>query len=137
MTDRQQVVMTVLSEITAVAPTIVPVVFAPRSFEVIPDKISMFQRPLASSDAEGYARTALALALADASAADVVPHVQVPCLCVTGTEGRYAPPADVRTFADSLANARYHDLKDCSHMPFFEAPELFGQVAQKLLSTTK
>jgi len=123
------------ASMTAVAPTIVPVVFARRSFQVIPDKISMFQRLLALSDAEGYAQTALALA--DASAADVVHQVRVPCLCVTGTEDRYAPPAAVREFADSVADACYHELKDCAHMPFFEAPDLFGQAVQEFLCPTK
>src|SRR5690348_15805812 len=43
---------------SAVAPTIVPVVFARRSLDAIPDKVAMFQRLLAQSDAEGYAQTA-------------------------------------------------------------------------------
>ena len=119
----------------AAAPTIVPVVFAGCSLEAIPDKVSMFQRLLASSDAEGYAQTALALA--DASAADVVPQVRIPCLCVTGTEDRYAPPAAVRQFADSISGAEYHELADCAHMPFFEAPEAFGKVVQSFLSRTR
>src|SRR5690348_10534065 len=42
----------------AVAPPIVPIVFARRSLDVIPDKVAMFQRLLAQSDAEGYAQTA-------------------------------------------------------------------------------
>ncbi len=70
----------------AVAPTIVPIVFARRSLDAIPDKVGMFQRLLAQSDAEGYAQTALALA--DASAADLVSEVRVPCLCVTGADFR-------------------------------------------------
>lgn len=123
------------SGMAAVAPTIVPVVFAERSVHMIPDKVSMFQRLLALSDAEGYAQTALALA--DASAANAVRQVRVPCLCVTGTEDRYAPPAAVREFADSISGAEYHELTDCAHMPFFEAPEAFREVVQELLSRTK
>ena len=115
----------------AVAPTIVPVVFAGRSLEAMPDKVGLFQRLLASSDAEGYAQTALALA--DASAEDVVPRVRVPCLCVTGTEDRYAPPAAVRAFADSIPGAAYQELVGCGHMPFFEAPDAFNDVVQSHL----
>ena len=123
------------SGMAAVAPTIVPVVFSRRSLEVIPDKVSMFQRLLASSDAEGYAQTALALA--DASAADVVRQVRIPCLCVTGTEDRYAPPAAVREFADSISGAEYQELADCAHMPFFEDPKAFNEVVQGFISRTK
>jgi len=119
----------------AVARTIVPVVFARRSLEAIPDKVGMFQRLLALSDVEGYAQTALALA--DASAEDVVPRVRVPCLCVTGREDRYAPPAAVRVFAESIPDAMYQELADCGHMPFFEAPEAFKDVVQSFLYEAK
>jgi pimeloyl-ACP methyl ester carboxylesterase len=91
----------------------------------------MFQRLLAHSDAEGYAQTAMALA--DASAADVAPRVRVPCLCVTGTEDRYAPPAAVRAFADSISVAVYEEIMDCGHMPFFEAPDRFSAIVQGFL----
>jgi pimeloyl-ACP methyl ester carboxylesterase len=116
----------------AVAPTIVPVVFARRSLDAIPDKVAMFERLLVRSDPEGYAQTALALA--GASAADVVARVRgVPCLCVTGTADRYAPPAAVRAFAGSITGAVYEEFPDCGHMPFFEAPDAFNRVVQRFL----
>jgi len=113
----------------------VPIVFARRSLDAIPDKVGMFQRLLAQSDAEGYAQTALALA--DASAADLVSEVRVPCLCVTGAEDRYAPPAAVRQFADSIPGAAYQELPDCGHMPFFEAPDTFSGIVRDFLSRVK
>lgn len=119
----------------AVAPTIVPVVFAGRSLDAMPDKVGMFERLLAASDAEGYAQTALALA--EASAEDVVPRVRVPCLCVTGTEDRYAPPGAVRAFADSIHGAVFQELAGCGHMPFFEVPEAFSDVVQGHLSPAR
>jgi pimeloyl-ACP methyl ester carboxylesterase len=115
----------------AVAAKVVPVVFAGRSLDGIPDKVAMFQRLLAQSDVEGYAETALALA--DASATDVIPRVRVPSLCVTGSEDRYAPPAAVRAFADSISVAVYRELADCGHMPFFEAPDAFSDIVQSFL----
>lgn len=123
------------SGMAAVAPTIVPVVFAGRSLDAMPDKVGMFERLLAASDAEGYAQTALALA--DASAEDVVARVDVPCLCVTGTEDRYAPPGAVRAFADSIHGAVFQELAGCGHMPFFEVPEAFGDVVQSHLSRAR
>jgi 3-oxoadipate enol-lactonase len=92
----------------------------------------MFQRLLAQSDPEGYAQTALALAAA--SATEVVKHVRVPCLCITGTEDRYAPPAAVRPFAESLPAAVYRELPDCGHMPFLEAPDAFHCIVEGFLS---
>jgi 3-oxoadipate enol-lactonase len=116
----------------AVARAVVPVVFARRSLDAIPDQVAMFGRLLAQSDAEGYAQTALALA--DASAADVVPQVRIPCLCVTGTQDRYAPPAPVRAFADSLSAAVYKEIAECAHMPFFEAPDVLRDIVQSFLA---
>jgi pimeloyl-ACP methyl ester carboxylesterase len=116
----------------AVAPSIVPVVFARRSLDAIPDKVAMFQRLLAQSDPEGYAQTALALA--EASATEVVGHIHVPCLCVTGTEDRYAPPSAVRAFAECLPGTVYRELPDCAHMPFFEAPDAFNGIVEDFLS---
>jgi len=114
------------SGMAAVAPTIIPIVFARRSLDAIPDNVAMFERLLAGSDPEGYAQTAEALA--DASAADVVAGVRIPCLCVTGTEDRYAPPAAVRAFAGSIPGGRFRELPGCGHMPFFEAPDAFDRV---------
>jgi len=119
----------------AVTPTIVPVLFGERSFSTIPDKIAMFTRLLAQSDGEGYAQTAEALA--DASAADVVPRVRIPCLCVTGTEDRYAPPAAVRAFADSIQGAIYHEIPRCGHMPFYETPDEFNGMIRSFLAEVK
>jgi pimeloyl-ACP methyl ester carboxylesterase len=132
---RDRATMARSAGMAAVAPTIVPVVFARKSLDVIPDKVTMFQRLLAQSDAEGYAQTALALA--DASAVDVAPRVRVPCLCVTGTEDRYAPPAAVRRFADSIPGSMYRELPDCGHMPFFEVPQGFDDIVQRFLSEAR
>lgn len=121
--------------LAAVTPTIIPVLFAGRSFTTIPDKIAMFTRLLAQSDGEGYAQTAEALA--DASAADIVPHVRIPCLCITGTEDRYAPPAAVRTFADSISGAVYREIPHCGHMPFYETPDQFDGMIQNFLKVAK
>jgi pimeloyl-ACP methyl ester carboxylesterase len=112
----------------AVAPTIVPVVFARRSLEAIADKVAMFERLLATSDAESYAETALALA--GASAGEVVGRVGVPSLCVTGAEDRYAPPDAVKGFARSIPGCVYRELDNCAHMPFFEATEAFNGMVE-------
>jgi 3-oxoadipate enol-lactonase len=123
---RERAALARSADMAAVAPTVVPAVFARRSLDEIPEKVAMFQRLLAQSDPEGYAQTALALA--DGSAADVVGRLRVPCLCVTGTEDRYAPPAAVRRFTRSIAGAEYRELPDCGHMPFFEAPDAFDRI---------
>lgn len=119
----------------AVAPTIVPIVFSHRSLDAMSDKVAMFQRLLAQTDAESYAQTAVALA--DASAVDIVPRVRIPCLCLTGKEDRYAPPNAVQNFADSIPESMYQQLPDCGHMPFFEAPDAFTEIVRGFLYEPK
>jgi len=121
--------------LAAVTPTIIPVLFAERAFTTIPDKVAMFTRILAQSDGEGYAQTAEALA--DASAADVATRVRIPCLCITGNEDRYAPPAAVRAFADSIKGAVYREIPNCGHMPFYETPEVFNGMIRSFLEEAK
>jgi len=118
-----------------VAPTIVPVVFARRSLDAIPDRVAMFQRLLAHSDAEGYAQTAFALAAA--SAVDVPARVRVPCLCVSGAEDRYAPPGPVRDFADSIPGTTCQVLPDCGHMPFLENPDDLNRAVDGFLAAAR
>ena len=127
---RDRAAMARKSGMAAVAPTITPIVFSQRSHREIPDKIAMFERLLAASDAEGYAQTACALA--EASGADAMPQVAVPSLCMTGSEDRYAPPAAAQDFAKSL-RASYEQLPDCAHMPFFENPQRFNQFVRDWL----
>jgi len=118
--------------LASVTPTIIPVLFAERSFNTIPDKIAMFTRLLAQSDGEGYAQTADALA--NASAADIAPRVRIPCLCITGAQDRYAPPNAVRAFADSISGAGYREIPNCGHMPFYETPEEFNGMIRSFLA---
>ena len=115
--QRERAAVVRRTSLISVAPTIPPIVFARRSLDEMPDKVAMFQRLLAASDAEGYAQTAAALA--EASAAEVVDKVKVPCLCITGEEDRYAPPAAVRAFAQSIPGAVYREMPGCGHMPVF------------------
>ena len=116
----------------AVARVVVAVVFASGSLHKIPDKVALFQQRLAQSDAESYAQTAEALAAACAT--EVVSRVRIPCLCVTGAHDRYAPPATVRAFADSIPLAVYKELAECGHMPFFETPGAFNDAVQQFLN---
>jgi 3-oxoadipate enol-lactonase len=131
--QRERAALVRRTSLASVAPTIPPIVFARRSLDEMPDKVAMFQRLLAGSDAEGYAQTAAALA--EASAAEVVGQVKMPCLCLTGEEDRYAPPAAVRAFAQSIPGAVYREMPGCGHMPFFENRASFDQTVREFLMT--
>lgn len=111
-----------------------PVVFSAASLRKIPDKVGMFNRLLELNDAAEYARAADALA--HASARDCVSKVSQPCLAITGSEDRYAPPSFVKEFVMQLrAPVEYLEIEDCGHMPFFEKPEIFADTIRRFLES--
>jgi 3-oxoadipate enol-lactonase len=113
-----------------------PVVFAESSLRRIPDKVGLCHRLLELNDPRNYADAAEALARASAS--EHVSKVSVPCLVVTGSEDRYAPPGVVKEFVERLPGpVEYHEIKNCGHMSFFEEPEALERMVREFLSGTR
>jgi 3-oxoadipate enol-lactonase len=112
-----------------------PVVFAESSLLAIPDKVGMYHRLLELNDPRNYADTAEALSRASAS--EHVSRVSVPCLVISGSQDRYAPPSAVADFVSRLPKpAGYFQIENCGHMPFFEKPEVFERMVRDFLCGT-
>jgi 3-oxoadipate enol-lactonase len=107
-----------------------PVIFSRRSLDQHPDKVALYHRLLELNDPTEYA--CAADRLADASAEDVFRQVQCRSLALTGSEDKYAPPAEVMKFAREIS-ARYEEIPDCGHMPFFEDPDRFNSIIRSFL----
>ncbi len=111
-----------------------PIVFSGASLRTMPDKVAMYHRLLELNDPVEYARAAEALA--QASAQDCVSRVFVPCLAITGSEDRYAPPSSVKEFVRQLPGpVQYRELESCGHMPFFEDPAAFEEAVRSFLES--
>jgi len=111
-----------------------PIVFSPASLRRIPDKVAMYHRLLELNDPIKYAQAAEALS--EASASDAVSRVCVPCLVITGSDDRYAPPSAVKAFVNQLPGpAQYREIRNCGHMPFFEKPEVFERIIRDFLKS--
>jgi len=107
-------------------------VFAPGSAVAYEDLISAFARAFETQDPQTYVRCIELLV--DASAAEIVPSVEVPCLAVTGSEDQYAPPRDVQAFVRELPGTPGEIvLSGSGHMPFFECPERFAGAVRMFL----
>ncbi|MCG6923137.1 MAG: alpha/beta hydrolase [Acidobacteria bacterium] len=90
-----------------------------------PEQVAEITRRVSENNAEDYARTAEALT--EASATDVVPHVKVPCLAITGSDDAYGPPEAVRAFASTFPQETpYHEIATSGHLPFLEHPTTFA-----------
>lgn len=110
-----------------------PGVFGAKTFETRPEMVGLFERLLEAHPPATYIRNINALLVA--SATDVVPTVDVPCLSISGTEDAYAPPEAVADFLRLLPSPCEQVLmEEVGHMPFFEAPEAFAQMLGAFLA---
>jgi 3-oxoadipate enol-lactonase len=108
--------------------------FGSRAFADRPEAVVMFERLIETIDGPSYVRTIELLLDADATA--VVPTVTVPCLSISGSEDKYAPPDAVAAFIGRLGGpARSIVLPRVGHLPFFEAPEEFASLVSEFLRT--
>ncbi|MEM8786930.1 MAG: 3-oxoadipate enol-lactonase [Pseudomonadota bacterium] len=89
---------------------------------------------LTATPAQGYAGCCAALAAADLGAQ--IARITCPALVVAGAHDGASPPAQVKSFADSLANARYEEMGGVGHLPMAEAPDRFAALVRHFLETT-
>jgi len=114
-------------------PRVAAGVFGRRAFHAAPESIGMFERLLEAHPPATYIRNMEALLAA--SAVDVVPTVNVPCLSISGTEDNYAPPEFVADFLRLLpGSCEQRVLDGVGHMPFFEVPAEFADAISAFLA---
>ena len=74
---------------------------------------------LIAQNPEGYARSCIALAAAQAADAALLP---MPTLLITGDEDVVAPPANVEKLHQALPDSIFHVLDNCGHWTLNERP---------------
>ncbi|HEU0204882.1 MAG TPA: alpha/beta fold hydrolase [Burkholderiaceae bacterium] len=107
----------------AIADSILQSALSASTREQSPVAVTAVRESLLAQDAEGYARTAEALADAQPAA---VENIKCPVLLVTGDEDVIAPPQSVRVLAGKLleagAQTRVEVLPRCGHWTPLERP---------------
>ena len=98
--------------------------FAAATIEGQPELVGLFERLFDAQDPETYVRCCRILM--QASAAGLPPRVKVPCLSISGTADRYAPPELVTNFVREIPDCHQQILPDCGHFPFLEQPAAFA-----------
>ncbi len=81
---------------------------------------------LARASTEGYLGSCAALRDADLSG--LVREIDVPALCVCGSEDSSTPPAAVRSLAARLPDARYVEIEGAGHLAPVERPAEFARI---------
>lgn len=81
---------------------------------------------LGRTSVHGYLGCCHALSVADLT--QTTAALNLPVLAIAGAEDRACPPELVKAMAGLLADARFHNLENCGHLPSVEAPEKLGQL---------
>ncbi|MDZ7899780.1 MAG: 3-oxoadipate enol-lactonase [Arcicella sp.] len=91
-----------------------------------------YKSMLSNTNPEGYIQACEALKINDLT--DDISKINLPTLCIAGTEDGSTPPAQVKAMADLIPNSRYILIEGVGHIPCVEVPEL---IAEHILKFTK
>ena len=85
-----------------------------------PEQVALSRSMMARTNIDGYIATCEALCEADytAKAADIT----IPTLFIGGAQDGSTPPALVETSSKLIADARFHLIPNCAHIPCVEQP---------------
>ena len=81
---------------------------------------------LINSNEDGYITACKALQANDLT--DIIKKINIPTLCIAGSEDGSTPPSLVESMACLIPNAEYHLIEGVGHLPFVEQPSLFTDV---------
>jgi pimeloyl-ACP methyl ester carboxylesterase len=80
---------------------------------------------LVNTNVQGYIQACEALKVNDLT--NDICKINVPTLCIAGTEDGSTPPVQVKAMADQIPNARYVLIEGVGHIPCIEVPELIAK----------
>ena len=88
---------------------------------------------LARAPVTGYLGSCAALRDADLSG--VLSEIEVPAVCVCGSEDQSTPPSAVRSLAQRLPDASYVEIPGAGHLTPVESPAEFGRIVLQFLAS--
>ncbi|GAB3224647.1 bifunctional 3-oxoadipate enol-lactonase/4-carboxymuconolactone decarboxylase PcaDC [Spirosoma arcticum] len=87
-----------------------------------PTELAGYQRMIEQTSTEGYVRACAAIR--DENLSDQIASIQVPTLCIGGTDDLATPPDLVRAMANAIPNARYELIDGAGHIPCVQMPDI-------------
>ena len=84
-----------------------------------------YKTMLSNINLDGYIQACEALKTNDLT--NGISKINVPTLCIAGTEDGSTPPAQVKAMADLIPNSTYILIEDVGHIPCVEVPELMAK----------
>ena len=74
-------------------------------------------------------------ALRDADLSGLLSEIEVPAVCVCGSEDQSTPPSAVRSLAQRLPDASYVEIPGAGHLTPVESPAEFGRIVLQFLAS--
>ena len=87
-------------------------------------EVAGYKRMLIQTPASGY--TATCAAIRDTDLTEMTRTLSVPTLCVAGDQDKSTTPELVKSLADLIDDAAYHEISPCGHIPSIEQPEMLA-----------
>ncbi len=90
---------------------------------------------LARAPVTGYLGSCAALRDADLSG--LLDSIEVPAICVCGSEDQSTPTSAVRSLAERLPDATYREIAGAGHLAPVERPDEFGHIVLQFLESNR
>ena len=88
---------------------------------------------LARAPVAGYLGSCAALRNADLSG--LLGDIEIPAVCICGSEDLSTPPSAVRSLAQRLPDATYVEIPGAGHLTAVERPAEFGKIVSRFLES--
>ncbi len=115
----------------AIADAVLERWFPPSFASHEPDRLALMRNMLLRTSPSGYTATCAAIRDADLTAHTTV--IDVPTLCLAGSEDQATPPALVQAMAADIPGARFVAVPGAGHLPCVDAPQAVSQHIGALL----
>jgi 3-oxoadipate enol-lactonase len=88
-------------------------------------ELAGYKMMLSNINLDGYIKACEALKINNLT--DEISKINLPTLCLAGTEDGSTPPAQVKAMADLIPNSTYILIEGVGHIPCVEVPELVAK----------
>jgi 3-oxoadipate enol-lactonase len=96
--------------------------FSKSFHETYPEKVSGYKNMLERTPPTGYIQTCVAIR--DGDLTEAAKRIQIPTLCIVGSEDKSTSPEEVKTLADLIAGSKFEIIQGSGHIPCVDNPEL-------------
>ena len=131
--SRQAVAQKILEEGPSVLIDMLPKLFAPGTLNEKPQIVEAAREMILQANPHTTRAALLGMAQRDDSTGHL-PEIACPTLLVVGAEDRLTPPAEMRTMAQAIPDARLVEIPDAGHMSPMEQPTAFNTALIDLLT---